>query len=161
MFAGLALVLLISGCATHAPKPSAPASGASQDRSYADFGAQNGNFKDLQSFYGEWEGTPYEYGGESRSGVDCSSFVQQALDKAGLSDLPRTTEAQAEAGKRIDRAELEQGDLVFFNTGGEGHVGIYVGDDQFIHASTSQGVTTSHMDAPYWRRNYWQSRRVN
>src|SRR5699024_726922 len=75
--------------------------------------------------------------------------------------LPRTTLEQANRGKQIARSDLQRGDLIFFRTGpGSRHVGIYLGDGQFMHASETHGVTKSSIDSAYWRRHYWQSRRL-
>ena len=110
-----------------------------------------------------WRGTPYRYGGMSRGGVDCSGFVLMTFrDKFDL-QLPRETRKQAEIGTEIDKDDLLPGDLVFFKTGsGESglHVGIYDTDNQFIHASTSRGVMRSSLDNVYWRKNFWQARRI-
>lgn len=96
-------------------------------------------------------------------GVDCSGFVVRTFrDKFAL-QLPRETREQAEIGTRIDKRDLLPGDLVFFKTGsGESglHVGIYDTDNQFIHASTSQGVTRSSLDNVYWNKKFWQARRI-
>jgi cell wall-associated NlpC family hydrolase len=76
--------------------------------------------------------------------------------------LPRTAGEQAESGQEIAKASLKSGDLVFFNTGrSKKHVGIYLADAQFIHASVSKGVTLSSLDDAYWQERYWQSRRVH
>lgn len=108
-----------------------------------------------------WRGTPYVLGGTSRRGVDCSGFVQRTFDSHFGIAVPRTTELQSQQGQRIGRDALQAGDLVFFRTGnGKRHVGIYVEDGQFLHASTSRGVTLSRLDNPYWSRHYWQARRL-
>lgn len=77
--------------------------------------------------------------------------------------LPRSTEEQTSLGTKVSRDELMPGDLVFFKTGGGEnglHVGIYDTNDQFIHASTSRGVIRSSLDNVYWKRVYWQARRI-
>ena len=110
-----------------------------------------------------WHGTPYRYGGMSRRGVDCSAFVLMTFRDRFALRLPRQTREQAEIGTRIDKDELLPGDLVFFKTGsGENclHVGIYDTDNQFIHASTSQGVVKSSLDNVYWNKKFWQARRI-
>ena len=115
----------------------------------------------LQDQYRKWKGVPYRLGGQSRLGVDCSGFVQltylQQLDQY----LPRTTEDQAKIGKPIRVSELRPGDLVFFKTGLKlRHVGIYTGNNRFLHASTSRGVMISSLGNVYWREKFWQARRV-
>lgn len=110
-----------------------------------------------------WRGTPYRYGGMSRGGVDCSGFVLMTFRDRFDLQLPRETRKQAELGTEIDKDDLLPGDLVFFKTGsGESglHVGIYDTDNQFIHASTSRGVMRSSLDNVYWRKNFWQARRI-
>lgn len=144
-------VLLLTGCSHHAP----PINGRLSDSINV--------IAQLNDQLGNWRGTPYRYGGMSRNGVDCSGFVYLTFrDKFAL-QLPRTTAAQSDIGTRISKDDLLPGDLVFFKTGrGENglHVGIYDTDNAFIHASTSQGVIRSSLDNVYWRKVFWQARRI-
>lgn len=108
----------------------------------------------------EWYGVPYEWAGESKDGVDCSGFVQIIYQEAFSYQLPRVTETQVQAGSRVPRSQVRAGDLVFFQPEGEwNHVGVYLGDDTFAHASSSDGVTKDSLGAPYWNRYYWTARR--
>ncbi|WNL37982.1 NlpC/P60 family protein [Halomonas sp. PAMB 3232] len=108
-----------------------------------------------------WSGTPYRIGGTTQRGVDCSGFVRNIYRDAFNRDLPRSTTDQVHEGRLIDRQELQAGDLVFFRPPGPyNHVGIYMGDGYFMHASSSQGVIISSMQNSYWQRYYWQSRRA-
>lgn len=110
----------------------------------------------------KWMGTPYEMGGDSRSGIDCSAFSKEIFrTSAGLS-LPRTTEEQVKIGTPVAQQELKFGDLIFFNTTGQNpsHVGIYIGDDMFAHASVSFGVTLSSLYSSYYKKRYTEARRV-
>lgn len=111
----------------------------------------------------EWKGTRYRLGGTSKSGVDCSGFMQITFrDLFGI-DLPRTTTEQANEGRRVSKSEIKTGDLVFFKTGrgpNGKHVGVYVKNGQFLHASTKGGVIYSDLDSPYWSKTFWQARRL-
>lgn len=115
----------------------------------------------LKRHYEKWRGTPYVDGGMSPAGIDCSGYTVLAFRDLFDLELPRTALEQAGSGREIPRQGLRSGDLVFFNTGrNKKHVGIYLYDDQFIHASLSRGVTLSSLDDPYWQEKYWQSRRL-
>ncbi|GGE49711.1 hypothetical protein GCM10011391_30610 [Pullulanibacillus camelliae] len=98
-------------------------------------------------------GTPYVWGGTTPSGFDCSGFTSYVFAKNGMT-LPRTAAAQWSAGQSVSAPA--KGDLVFFATTGSGvsHVGIYIGNGQFINASTSKGVVISDMDNSYWKPRY-------
>lgn len=107
-------------------------------------------------------GVPYVWGGESPSGFDCSGFVQYVFKVHGIS-LNRTTETQYKHGSYVSKSNLKPGDLVFFqNTyrAGISHVGIYIGNGQFIHASSSKGVTISNLSSSYYTSHYYGARRV-
>jgi cell wall-associated NlpC family hydrolase len=113
-----------------------------------------------------WMGTPYHLGGNSKTGIDCSAFVQAVFQAAYNMDLPRSADYQEKLGTAVNRDELEVGDLVFFRTQGMGplfkshHVGLYVGDGEFAQASSSHGVTISRLDNVYWSRKYQAARRI-
>ncbi|WP_223292967.1 MULTISPECIES: NlpC/P60 family protein [Shewanella] len=113
----------------------------------------------LMAYHSEWKGTPYRYGGMSKRGVDCSGFVVLAYKNILGINLPRTTIEQKGVGHKIAKQNLKTGDLVFFKTGwSTRHVGIYLSDSKFLHASTSQGVMISRLDNSYWQSKYWLSR---
>lgn len=109
-----------------------------------------------------WMGTPYEFGGESRSGIDCSAFTREMFKQTAGIELPRTTDQQVKIGSPVQKDDLLFGDLIFFNTTGQNpsHVGIYIGDDMFAHASVSAGVTLSSMYSSYYKKRYTEARRV-
>lgn len=117
--------------------------------------------KVLYSQYNEWQGVRYQRGGLSRRGVDCSGFVHITYkSKLGM-HLPRTTHLQSRVGKEIRKEDLRAGDLIFFKTGpASNHVGIYLENNKFLHASQKKGVIISRLDHVYWKANYWKSVRV-
>lgn len=107
-------------------------------------------------------GVPYVWGGQSPSGFDCSGFVQYVFQRHGVS-LNRTVRTQYTQGTTVSKQSLKAGDLVFFqNTSGSGlsHIGIYIGNDQFIHASSSKGVMVSSLSNSYWLSHYHSAKRV-
>jgi hypothetical protein len=109
----------------------------------------------------DWYGTRYRLGGTTKSGIDCSAFVQASLLAAYGLTLPRTAREQYKASERISRTELKEGDLVFFNTrGGVSHVGIYLQNNKFIHASVSNGVVVSDMFDAYYLKRYVGAGRI-
>ncbi|OOF51864.1 endopeptidase [Rodentibacter genomosp. 1] len=114
--------------------------------------------KALAGVYNEWVGTRYRMGGTSKRGIDCSAFMQTAFWSAYGIELPRSTAEQRYLGRKISKHELQKGDLVFFRH--NNHVGVYIGNNRFMHASTSKGVTISSLDESYWARTYTQSRRI-
>lgn len=115
----------------------------------------------LEQQYMSWAGTPYRLGGADRAGIDCSAFVREVFGDIYNVQLPRSTDEQVTLGKEIARQELKPSDLIFFKTGRtQRHVGIYLGEGKFLHASTSRGVIISKLDNPYWKRNYWTARRA-
>ena len=106
-------------------------------------------------------GVPYVFGGTSSSGFDCSGYVQHVFAMLGY-HIPRTADAQYYAGKRIAGGAMVPGDLVFFQTyaSGPSHVGIYLGNDRFVHASSSRGVTVSSLHESYWSARYLGAKRL-
>jgi cell wall-associated NlpC family hydrolase len=115
----------------------------------------------LLAQFREWRGTPYKLGGNSKSGIDCSAFVQQTLATQFQIKAPRTTAQQLGMGEEVNRSSPKVGDLLFFRTGySTRHVGFYLGGGKFLHASTKVGVTISRLDDKYWQKTFWQVRRV-
>ncbi|MHB9093219.1 MAG: C40 family peptidase [Eubacteriales bacterium] len=107
-------------------------------------------------------GTPYKRNGQSPEGFDCSGFTRYVFKAGGGIDLPRTSAEQARVGTAVSRNNLEPGDIVYFNTSGEGvsHVGIFIGGDAFISSTTSVGVKVDSLADEYWNKRYLGARRV-
>jgi lipoprotein Spr len=135
------------------------------DHSETDIEADNSTIKEkmLMEII-KYLNTPYKYGGNSTDGIDCSAFTQTVYHNVLSLDLDRSAKEQFRQGTEIDRQEdLKFGDLVFFNTRRRvkpGHVGIYIGDNLFAHASSKNGVIVSSMDQDYYARRFMGGRRV-
>lgn len=111
--------------------------------------------------YKEWQKTPHKIGGLSKRGIDCSGFTFVTFQSKFGYTLPRTTKLQVQTGKKIARKNLQPGDLVFFKPSiFYNHVGIYMGNSEFLHASSSKGVMVSNMTDKYLRKSYWTARRI-
>jgi lipoprotein Spr/probable lipoprotein NlpC len=116
----------------------------------------------LYSQFKEWKAVRYKLGGLSKRGIDCSGFVYITYKNRFGIKLPRTTALQSRIGSRVSKNRLRAGDLVFFRTSSKvRHVGIYLEDDNFMHASTSKGVMISSLHNTYWSKKYWKSVRID
>ncbi|MES2431285.1 MAG: C40 family peptidase [Bacteroidota bacterium] len=110
----------------------------------------------LYSFIDEWWATRYQYGGSTKSGIDCSAFTGTLFKDVYIQNLPRTAKEQyAACYKVFSKDDLVEGDLVFFNTrGGVSHVGVYLGNHYFVHSGVSDGVTISSLDDKYYSARF-------
>ena len=143
------MLALLDGCASQPKPPPRPAAGPSINLAVV---------RDALSM----KGIPYRWGEETpERGFDCSGLVQYVYGKHGVM-LPRTAYDMAMALPSLNKAFRQPGDLVFFNTTGKpfSHVGIYIGNDHFVHASSAKGmVTVSPLDTPYWTGHFLGMRR--
>jgi cell wall-associated NlpC family hydrolase len=112
--------------------------------------------KELLENVDEWYGVRYRTGGNTKSGVDCSGFTVAVYAAMYGFALPRVSRDQYRTSRKISTTELQEGDLVFFNTNGRGvsHVGVYLGNNKFIHASVSRGVMVNDLFEPYYLKRY-------
>lgn len=119
--------------------------------------------KDVMNHIMGWIGTPYYYGGNGRSGIDCSAFTLAVFKGSGDITLPRTAAQQSTVGELVKNQDLRFGDLVFFNTRKAvyvSHVGLYLGDNLFAHASSRYGVTVSSLMSDYYRSRFLGAKRL-
>jgi len=124
---------------------------------YADIIGVNANDLknyELYRYIDEWMGIPHRLGGQDKKGIDCSAFANHLILDVYGKNLPRTAKDMAQVVKRKYENQLKEGDLVFFNFDGKAfdHVGVYLGNNKFVHVSTSKGVIISDLKDPwYWR----------
>jgi lipoprotein Spr len=116
----------------------------------------------LYRFVDEWYGVPYQYGGKTKAGVDCSGFsaaLYQAVYKKTISGSAATLWSKCE---NVNEKNLQEGDLVFFKIGGDkvSHVGVYLQNRRFVHASTKRGVVISSLDEAYYTKYFFKGGRV-
>ena len=115
----------------------------------------------LESQFRHFKGTKYKYGGTDKRGFDCSGFTKTVYKNAFKVTLPRTTAEMSKLGKKVSKKKLKPGDLVFFRPSRRyRHVGIYIGENTFIHSSTSKGVIKSKLDDFYWKKKYRYAKRI-
>ncbi|MBD3748896.1 MAG: C40 family peptidase [Sphingobacteriales bacterium] len=119
------------------------------------------NTKMYQFIY-DWLGTPYRLGGDSKKGIDCSGFAYKLYDKTFNTIIGSNARNIFSRVNPINKSELREGDLVFFKIHSKSisHVGVYIGDNKFAHASTSRGVMISNLDEPYWQRYFYKGGRI-
>jgi murein DD-endopeptidase / murein LD-carboxypeptidase len=110
----------------------------------------------------DWWATRYRYGGTTKKGIDCSAFTGTLMNEVYGLTLQRTARDQYAQCDKINREDLVEGDLVFFNTrGGVSHVGVYLGNGYFVHSSVHSGVTINSLDEDYYSRKYIGGGRLN
>lgn len=124
-------------------------------------GPVSGNVKEILTYANTFTGVPYKFGGTTPAGFDCSGYIRHVFQKVGV-QLPRQADEQYTVGKKVEKQNLQPGDLVFFETyePGVSHSGIYIGDGQFISATSSSGVAVADIDDSYWGPRYVGAKRV-
>ncbi len=110
----------------------------------------------------KWFGSPYRMGGCSKGGVDCSCFVKSVYEDVYGIELTRTSRSMYSHATKVRKGELQEGDLIYFKIRGRriSHVGIYLGDNKFVHSSRSYGVVIDNLDAPYYKKRFVSGGRV-
>ncbi len=116
----------------------------------------------LYQFINDWYGVKYKYGGKDKAGVDCSGLTAALYLAVYKKTISSNTKDLVGEVKKIKESDLKEGDLVFFNTNGKSisHVGVYLQNHKFVHASTKKGVMISDMNEPYFKQTYVMSGKV-
>lgn len=160
-YVGLALTcgglcLLMSACGSDKPSAALRAKPAAASLVIRHIGAEEGGRELILHSMG-LVGTPYRYGGRDRSGFDCSGMVHYVYRQALGVTLPRSAREMAAVSRAIRPQDLRPGDLVFFNTNGHAHshVGLYIGNGEFVHAPSSRGtIRTEKLSHDYFSRRF-------
>jgi lipoprotein Spr len=116
----------------------------------------------LYRFIDEWYGTPYKYAGKTKSGVDCSGFSSALYREVYGKNISGSASGIYEQCRVISQGKLHEGDLVFFKieSGKVSHVGVYLQNNKFVHASTKKGVVISDLDEPYYKKYFYKGGRL-
>jgi lipoprotein Spr len=116
----------------------------------------------MYQFVYDWIGTPYRLGGNSKKGIDCSKFAAQLYDQVFNTAIGNSSRNIYSNVDKVQKGDLKPGDFVFFKIRSKNitHVGVYIGDNKFAHASTSRGVMISDLDESYWKRYYYNGGRM-
>lgn len=150
------LLIGLSSCRTSAPRLDYKALAQASVQLGIDIGMEDNHRLYIDA--AEWIDIPYRAGNDNKYGTDCSGLTSQLYKKVYRTRLPRSTDEQLKEANKISRRNLREGDLVFFTSRASrkkvAHVGIYLKDGKFIHASTSQGVIVSSLQEKYYTQ-YW------
>jgi len=134
-------------------------------REHRDYGITCDNLQnfDLAQLVNEWVGTPYRMGGTSKKGIDCSGFTRMLYREAYCTDLLRSSRDMISQITQVkDKSELKEGDLLFFKIYRHrvSHVGVYLKDGYFVHASTQNGVEIASLSMPYYQKTFFKAGRI-
>ena len=110
----------------------------------------------LYQFIKEWYGVRYKYGGKTKQGIDCSGFSATLYASVFKKQLSPSSKTQHDESKKVNKSDVKEGDLVFFNITGKSvsHVGVYLQNNKFVHASTSKGVIISDLSEAYYKKHF-------
>lgn len=116
----------------------------------------------LYSFIDEWYGTPYQYGGKSKKGIDCSGFTATLYQQVYKKSISGNAESIYDQCKSVSKSDLKEGNLVFFKIDSKKitHIGVYLQNNKFVHASTKKGIMISDLNEEYFKKYYYKSGRL-
>ena len=158
----ISITICFSSCRTATPNYDYQALARSSIKLGLDITQEDNH--NLYNYAANWIGVPYRTGGSTKSGTDCSGFTSQLYKAVYKIELPRNSKAQLDICKKVSKNQLREGDLVFFSTDSSkktiNHVGIYLKDNKFVHASSSQGVVINSLNEPYYLTNWISGGRI-
>jgi lipoprotein Spr len=155
---------IVSSSAKKPTKIESKSSGSIKEQYSLKLGVSSSEIKNekLYKFINDWYGVPYKYAGKDKSGIDCSGLTSTLYQSVYQKTISSNTKALVGEVKKINLSDLKEGDLVFFITNGKtiSHVGVYLQNHKFVHASTKKGVIISDMNEPYFKQTYASSGRT-
>ncbi len=156
------MLLLCAACATMKPAQQSDSNFYKSSSKKMGVNFSGTEDKALIKASSSWMGVPYRYGGEEKTGVDCSGFVLNVFKEAYGITLPRTSAAMSKQVRRVRKDKLQCGDLLFFTVKDRrvSHVGIYMADNKFVHSSSSYGVSVADLGDAYWSKYFAGAGRV-
>ncbi len=169
LFLAVLLVLYLSSCSSHKNVSSSTATTNSKTalkNKYAlllNIEPKEIKNESLFVFIDDWYAVPYKYAGLDKNGIDCSGFISVLYDKVYNKKIPRSTKELHETCIGVSRSELKEGDLVFFKIDQEkpSHVGLYLMNNKFVHASTKKGIMISDLEEVYFKKYFYTGGRIN
>lgn len=161
----LVLLAVLAACHSKKEIAGAKSEAASRSKYAALMGVSPDDLenKRLVNFLDAWYGVPYKYGGADRSGIDCSHLASKVLQDVYNKRISGTASDLEKMSSHVKEGKLREGDLVFFKIGSKqvSHVGIYIANHHFMHASTKKGVMISDLEEPYFKKHYYTGGRID
>jgi len=156
----VSVVLLFAACGPSKKITKEPQTKSIQETYAAILKVERRSISNIQlySFIDEWYGIPYKYGAKSKKGIDCSNFVVLLYENVYKKNISGTASSLYQQCKNVSRSNLKEGDLVFFKIDSDNvsHVGVYLQNNKFVHASTKRGIVISDLDEEYYKKNFYK-----
>ena len=172
----ISIVLLVSSCRSHKeatnntsktsePKKISASKSKKTQAKYAQLlGVDNKKIDNIKlyTFIDDWYGTPYKYGGQNKNGIDCSNFSSTLYNQVYNKSITGSSSSIFKQCKVVSISNLDEGDLVFFKIDNDNisHIGVYLQNNKFVHATTKKGVMIDDLNEPYYKKYFYKAGRV-